>query len=179
MATRVLTDLGILTVEQQKPTNEQLATTASTPAKTWADVFLSYQSAYMEQVDRIRSELIANDVSCWMAKYDMEGDVWEAMASGIENAKVVLICYSQSYKRSPYCRSEAEYSRWKGKIMIPIKMQKNYDADGWLGIMTITELNYDLSNPDQFDKTFPEILKRIRGCDEKEGYRIKKYQLFH
>ena len=33
-----------------------------------------------------------------MCRYDMFGDILEAMAGGIERASVVIICFSQSYK---------------------------------------------------------------------------------
>lgn len=101
-----------------------------------------------------------------MANYDMEGDVWEAMAAGIERARVVLVCYSQSYKSSPYCRSEAEYARKKRKIIIPLKVQKGYDPDGWLGILIVSELNFDISSPENFTASFPKVLKRILGNDK-------------
>ena len=36
---------------------------------------------------------------------NMAGSTLQAMAEAIENAYVVLICYSQKYKISPNCRA--------------------------------------------------------------------------
>ena len=98
-----------------------------------------------------------------MACHDMEGDVWEAMADGIQRAKFVFICYSQTYKNSVYCRSEAEYARKKKKKIIPIRVQKRYDPDGWLGIFVVSEMNFDISNPELFSDCSSKIIKRILG----------------
>ena len=67
----------------------------------------------------------------------------EAMAKAVENAAVILVCVSERYKESPNCRSEAEYAYQLKKDIIPLKMQRNYTADGWLGMFVGTKLWID------------------------------------
>ena len=113
-------------------------------------VLLSYQSDWTEQVSALRNALQATGVRCWMANFDMGQDVWGSMAFAVEGAAVVLICYSNSYKMSKYCRCEATYSMRINKPRIPLRFEPNYQADGWLGIQTTTELEYDLSTPGRY-----------------------------
>lgn len=110
-------------------------------------VLLSYQSDWTEQVSALRNALQATGVRCWMANFDMGQDVWGSMAFAVEGAAVVLICYSNSYKMSKYCRCEATYAMRINKPRIPLRFEPDYQADGWLGIQTTTELEYDLSTP--------------------------------
>ncbi|CAG2210969.1 unnamed protein product [Mytilus edulis] len=51
------------------------------------------------------------------------------MAHAVENAALVLICMSESYKRSPNCRLEAENTFRCGKQYIPLIVQKHYKPD--------------------------------------------------
>ena len=113
-------------------------------------VLLSYQSDWTEQVSALRNALQATGVRCWMANFDMGQDVWGSMAFAVEGAAVVLICYSNSYKMSKYCRCEATYSMRINKPRIPLRFEPDYEADGWLGIQTTTELEYDLSTPGRY-----------------------------
>jgi hypothetical protein len=53
------------------------------------------------------------------------------VANAVEQASVVLICYSKKYKESAACRTEAEYSFTLKKPIIPLKMEKEYIPDGW------------------------------------------------
>ncbi|CAD5126401.1 DgyrCDS14538 [Dimorphilus gyrociliatus] len=65
----------------------------------------------------------------------MGGSILESRAKAVENAMVVLVCYSQKYQDSPSCRSEAEYAAQKRRIIIPIKMEENFEPENWLGLI--------------------------------------------
>lgn len=41
----------------------------------------------------------------WLDIDNMEGSTLEAMAGAVENASVVLVCVTHSYKISPNCRT--------------------------------------------------------------------------
>src|SRR5262249_18286745 len=124
--------------------NSHIATEQDKPSASSSlsrfDVFLSYSSAYTNLVENVRTMLQNAGLTSFMAKYDMEGEVWESMGVGIERARVVLIFYSHSYKKSPYCRHEALYALKRRKLIIPLKVQQNYDPDGWLGIAVVRDL---------------------------------------
>jgi TIR domain len=53
------------------------------------------------------------------------------VANAVEQADVVLICYTKKYKESAACRTEAEYAFTLKKPIVPLKMEKDYVPDGW------------------------------------------------
>lgn len=55
------------------------------------------------------------------------------MADAVEKSAVVLLCMSRKYKDSPNCRTEAEYAYKLGKTLVPIRVERSYEPDGWLG----------------------------------------------
>ena len=44
---------------------------------------------------------------------------------------------------------EAEYAFAKGKQIVPLKLEADYEPDGWLGALTLTRLYYDFTFGDQ------------------------------
>lgn len=58
----------------------------------------------------------------------------ELVAKAVEEAALMLMCFSQKYKDSPNCRLEGEYCVTKNVAFIPLRMQQGYRADGWYGL---------------------------------------------
>ncbi|CAM6005019.1 unnamed protein product [Sphagnum balticum] len=103
------------------------------------------------------------------------------MASAVENARVVVVCVSESYKNSPSCRTgqllltdtqlcactEAEYAYRLHKDIVPLIMQPKYKADGWLGALLGNKLYFDVSDADKLTSNMPllmvELERRIGG----------------
>jgi hypothetical protein len=54
------------------------------------------------------------------------------MSEAVEGAAVVLYGVSNGYKESANCRLEAQYAMQQEKDMIPLILQKNYKAKGWV-----------------------------------------------
>lgn len=57
------------------------------------------------------------------------------MAEAVEKSEFVLLCVSDSYKRSVYCQAEAEYAFRCKKHLLPCIVRQGYRADGWLGLV--------------------------------------------
>lgn len=92
----------------------------------------------------------------------MTGSCLDSMAEGVENAGVVIICYSSAYKASANCRQEAQYTFRIQKPVIPVRVQEKYRADGWLGFLLASELYFDMCTPDKLDENMPKLLKEIQ-----------------
>jgi hypothetical protein len=89
------------------------------PGPPTFDVFLSYAWAHQPACRRIRDALRARGLTVWWDEERMAGDIASAMAEGITNARVVLLCVSKAYQDSVNCRSEATYARQKrAKIVV-------------------------------------------------------------
>ncbi|KAL5013584.1 hypothetical protein ScPMuIL_007854 [Solemya velum] len=125
-------------------------------------VMISYQWNDQHILIRVRDELRANGFKVWMDIDDMGGSTLQAMADAVEKASVILICMSQKYKDSPNCRAEAEYAFQRRKLIIPLKMQRGYEADGWLGFIVGTKLYYEFSGQYSFESRAQNLLKELK-----------------
>ncbi len=72
-------------------------------------------------------------------------------ANAVDNAQFILMCMSETYKRSANCQSEAEYAFNRKKHIVPLKLKTEYTPDGWLGFILGTRLYIDFGRYD-FDK---------------------------
>ncbi|CAF4238369.1 unnamed protein product, partial [Rotaria socialis] len=75
------------------------------------DLMISYCWAESELAHRICSHLTEKlGYKVWIDKEQMHGSTIEAMANAVDGAEFILMCMSESYKRSANCKSEAEYA---------------------------------------------------------------------
>ena len=58
------------------------------------------------------------------------------MSDAIDNAEVMLYAVSEKYKESGNCRLEANYAHQQDVDMIPLMVQEDYKAKGWLGLVS-------------------------------------------
>ena len=125
-------------------------------------VFISYCWSHQETVLKIRERLVAMGHQVWLDVDRMHGSTLEAMAKAVEDACVVLICYSENYKLSNNCRAEAEYVFSLRKPFVPLNMQSTYKPTGWLGIILGTRLYVDFSlDLTPFDTAYHSLLRQM------------------
>ena len=140
-----------------------------TKETTGNHVMISYQWDAQQVLVEVKNKLQASGYRVWMDLEQMGGSTLEAMAKGVENAAVVLVCVSQRYKESPNCRSEAEYAYQLRKDIIPLMMQRNYTADGWLGMLVGTKLWIDFQSKQVIDSGVGKLIKELRGRGKDVG----------
>lgn len=127
-------------------------------------IMISYQWGHQKVVLDLRDKLRESNFPVWIDVDFMEGSILQMMATAIEKASVVLICYSENYRYSKNCRTEAEYAYQKDKHVIPILLQYGYRPDGWLGILIGTKKFYDFSMyKHSFTKKFSELKNELDG----------------
>ena len=126
-------------------------------------VMISYQWDAQEVLVEVKNKLQASGYRVWMDLEEMSGSTLDTMAKAVEDAAVVLVCVSQRYKESQCCRSEADYTFKLGKDIIPLMMQRNYKADGWLGILVGTKLWIDLQSKQDVDSGVRKLIKELGG----------------
>ncbi|KAH3840608.1 uncharacterized protein LOC127880103 [Dreissena polymorpha] len=97
-------------------------------------VMISYHWGDRTKVIEIYHVLRAEGYNIWIDVEEVNKypDVTNAMTSSIEDANVVLVFMSEKYKNSRNCRTELEYAFELKKIIVPLLVQQNYKADGWL-----------------------------------------------
>ena len=134
-----------------------------TKETTGNHVMISYQWDAQQVLVEVKNKLQASGYRVWMDLEQMGGSTLEAMAKAVENAAVVLVCVSQRYKESPNCRSEAEYAYQLRKDIIPLMMQRNYKADGWLGILVGTKMWISFQSKHVIDSGVGKLIKELGG----------------
>jgi len=147
-------------VEEEGPT-DVLAPQGSGGAK--GHIMISYNWGNQEMIKTIKKGLADRGFNVWLDVEQMSGSTLEAMAHAVEQAVVVLVCYSKKYKESAACRTEAEYAFTLKKPIIPLKMEKDYVPDGWLGALLGSKLYHEFSSLEApaFASPFPVLVKAI------------------
>ncbi|XP_061191536.1 uncharacterized protein LOC133199678 [Saccostrea echinata] len=155
---------------QAKPRQESADTNASLKQRAATtprqqpkhyDVMISYQWGSKEVVHKVKNFLERNKIVCWIDEESMKGSTLQAMAEAIEHSHIFLMCYSFKYFTSKNCRQEAEYANKLQKIIIPLKMQRDYEPRGWLGMILGEKLFFEFSGKYPFDQKAKELLTEI------------------
>lgn len=127
-------------------------------------VFLSYQHQYEDAVVSLRDALQSYGFKTWVDIDDMVGSTIESMAKAVEEAAVLVVCMSASYKESKNCQKEVEYAERLHKPIIPIRVETGYRPDGWLGLASGSKMVIDFSafsDPETFTIKFEQLLKEL------------------
>lgn len=96
---------------------------------------ISYNSKSREACLKIKNELEKVGFRVWVDVESIYGSSLQAMADAIDSSFCVLMCVTEKYKESNYCRLEAEYVVQQSKPYIPLYLQAGYKPNGWLGLV--------------------------------------------
>lgn len=96
------------------------------------DMMISYSHKDKEICGQIYDELLRRGYRVWIDFNEMHGNVMDAMAHAIKQSRLIILCVSEEYQRSNYCRAEAQYAFKRQLKIVPIVVQKSYKPDGWL-----------------------------------------------
>ncbi|OWF54050.1 uncharacterized protein LOC110445638 [Mizuhopecten yessoensis] len=126
-------------------------------------IMISYNWADQKKLLKVRDSLQEVGYKVWMDVDNMEGDILDAMARAVENAQIVLICYSEKYKESKNCRTEAQYAYQVNKEIVPILMQTKYKPEGWLGILVGSKLFFEFTNKYPFESKIRDLIRELEN----------------
>jgi hypothetical protein len=129
-------------------------------------VMVSYQWDVQAIVEKIVRSLQRRGYQVWFDLYCMKGSTMDAMSDAVDKAEVMLYGASLAYKESGNCRMEANYAHRQNVDMIPLMMQKDYNAKGWLGMILGTRLWYNFfdaktDNEPSFEKRVDAVCREI------------------
>ncbi|XP_072030884.1 uncharacterized protein [Amphiura filiformis] len=124
-------------------------------------IMISYQWDVQPRMIELRQRLQQAGYRTWMDVDEMEGDLLVAMADAVENAAVVLVAMSQKYKDSQNCRTEASYAYKQNKTIVPLLVEDDYKADGWLGALVGMLKYYKFVADTEVDSSLPPLLQEI------------------
>jgi len=99
------------------------------------DIMISYSHKDKEMCKKIYDELVRIGYRIWIDFDQMHGNVMDAMAQAIEHSNAIIICMSEHYQKSNFCRAEAQYGFKRNVKLIPILLQEHYRPNGWLSFL--------------------------------------------
>lgn len=132
-------------------------------------VMISYQWDVQPRVLGLRDMLKDKGYNIWIDVEKMGDDILGSMADAVEHAAVVLVCFSEKYKESQSCRTEATYAYKQNKPVIPLMVEEGYTPDGWLGALIGTLKYYKFYDDDVAHSEFAEIVQKL-GQQGKPGF---------
>ena len=89
------------------------------------DIFISHSTQDREAANLMCAELEENGHSCWIAPRDIAGgEAWdEAIVRGLDNARMVLLVFSQVSNESPHVKREILRAIEKNKALLPVRIE--------------------------------------------------------
>jgi hypothetical protein len=124
------------------------------------DVMISYSHQDQQICKQVYDELIRAGYRIWIDFDQMHGNFMDAMAQAIEQSHAIIICMSEHYQRSNFCRAEAQYAFQRKLKMVPILLQTHYKPNGWLSFLVSQLLYVDFTKyefPEAIEKLFKEL----------------------
>ena len=126
-------------------------------------LMISYQWKYQETAKLLALLLKQRpNVNVWIDIQKMKAEVMQSMADAVSSSDYVLILISDTYKNSSACKCEAMYAFELRKNIIPIVVEKDYVAAGWLGALIAGKMRYDCSDQSKLNQVLPHILTEIQ-----------------
>lgn len=126
-------------------------------------IMVSYSWGQKDRMRQLSAFLQRAGFTVWIDVEQMEGSVLQAMAEAIEEASVVIVGLSSTYKESQACRTEAEYAYSQKKSLVFVQAEDGYAAKGWLGALLGNQLWYNpWMNEGGFDAGAETIVKNLR-----------------
>ena len=127
-------------VRSDREADEFASATAWRPRPLLPDgkhAMLSYQWNVQGQVAQIKDLLNQRNVKCWMdIDGGMKNDIYDSMAEGVQDAACLICFMTQAYQDSVNCKLELKFAQQSGVPIIPVMMQADFAAKGWLAILT-------------------------------------------
>lgn len=137
-----------------------------TDEKTF-DIMISYSHLDEAICKQIYEGLVNYGYRVWIDYDQIHGNVMDAMAQAIERSNTILICMSEQYRKSNYCRAEAHYAFQRQLKIVPILLQEHYKPDGWL-LFLIGQLLYVDFTKYEFTRAMELLIQELKASDTQE-----------
>ncbi|CAF1364991.1 unnamed protein product [Didymodactylos carnosus] len=149
--------------------NHKERATSETNDVMMFDIMISYSHKDKVLCKQLYEELARAGYRVWIDFDQMHGNVMDAMAQAIERSRAIIICISEEYRRSNYCRAEAHYAFQRQLRIVPVLLQKSYKPDGWL-LFLIGQLLYVDFTKNEFPRAMEILVKELKALVIPETY---------
>jgi hypothetical protein len=131
------------------------------------DIMISYSHKDKNLCQQIYKELTKSGYRVWIDFDQLHGNIMDAMAQAIERSHSIIICMSDDYRKSNYCRAEAHYAFQRQRKIVPVLLQQHYKPDGWLLFLTGHLLYVDFIKH-EFGRAMEMLFKKLKIEDKPE-----------
>ncbi|UJR11447.1 hypothetical protein I4U23_015626 [Adineta vaga] len=126
------------------------------------DLMISYSWSDKSLVHDIYKHLTKDyHLKIWLDENQMAGSLCQTMARAVDKSTSILMCMSETYKRSENCRNEVEYARDRKKLIIPI-IVKDVERDGWFDFISTGTMCIDFVQQD-FSEAIGLLIAEIQS----------------
>ncbi|CAF1651887.1 unnamed protein product, partial [Adineta ricciae] len=102
------------------------------PKRRPLDCMISYQWDKQEFVRQVYEDMNMRNVQVWFDIWGaMQGSTNDAMATGVECAKVLLVFLSKAYVESANCQLEFRYAVQRGKAFVILRTEPGVVLEQW------------------------------------------------
>ena len=141
---------------------------ASSPIHNWQSIppighiFISYSTQDTKQAMNLRDLLKEREIPVWFDEETEKGNSIEAMVLGLNDARLVIMCLSDAYRQSEFCKREAEYTVLKKKLFQPVIFQEGFRMENdWLCFVVGLQSWIDLSSDMQFKANKEMFIEQV------------------
>ena len=112
---------------------------------------------------QLRDMLKERGLPVWIDAEAIRGNSIEAMVLGLNDARLVIMCLSEGYRQSDFCKREAEYTVLKKKPFQPVILQEGFRMENdWLCFVVGLQNWIDLSSDKQFNANRAQFLDHVQ-----------------
>ena len=130
---------------------------------------ISYSWKQKSAVKMISQYLSDSGLNVWSDDKEMSGNIYDAMAVGIERSKVIILCISKAYDESANCCRERDWAADLNKPIIPLVMEEfdmsrsrsRFVSAGLLYYKFFDERNHPIEG-DVFEREMSRIIQSIQ-----------------
>jgi len=145
-------------------TNHQVRrTTEITDGKIF-DFMISYSHQEKTLCKQLYQELAKAGYRVCIDLHQIHENVMDAMVQAIDRSHTIIICMSEHYRKSNFCRAEAHYAFQRQRKIVPVLLQQHYKPDGWL-LFLIGQLLYVNFTKYEFALAMNMLLKEVKSTN--------------
>ena len=134
-----------------------------TPVPPIGHIFISYSHQQTPRAMQLKELLRERGYAVWFDAEAIKGNSVEAMVCGLNDARLVIMCLSDGYRQSEFCKREAEYTVLKKKPFQPVILQEGFRMENdWLCFVVGLQNWIDLSSDLQFNANRAQFLDHVQ-----------------
>ena len=112
---------------------------------------------------QLRDMLRDRGLPIWIDAQAIRGNSIEAMVLGLNDARLVIMCLSDGYRQSDFCKRETEYTVLKKKPFQPVILQEGFRMENdWLCFVVGLQNWIDLSGDHQFQTNKNQFIEHVQ-----------------